>query len=228
MHRQSLPCKGHDMTPSPETLYRPSCDGCPLCGREKRKKAKVCMFCAYPRPLVLQPSDPTIRLIALTRGLVTKVSVWHYDWLVQWRWCAQWNPHTRSFYAYRGVAVPGEKKRILVAMSRLILGLEFGDKRIADHKNHDTLDNTDGPDGNLRIVSKTESLWNCRKPQTNTSGFKNVSEFWIKGKFLGYQAKIRANGKQMHLGIHPTKELAYEAYCKAAQRLHGEFACVGA
>jgi hypothetical protein len=29
------------------------------------------------------------------------------------------------------------------------------------------------------------------------------------------------------LGIYPTKELAYDAYCKAAQRFHGEFACVG-
>lgn len=222
--RQSLPWKGHDMTPSSEVLYRPGRNACPTCGCEKQSKAKLCMSCAYPRPSIVQPEDPSIRLIPLTRGVAAKVNTWRYDDLMRRRWCAQWNPHTRSFYAYRGVALAGEKKRILVGMARVILGLEFGDPRIADHKNHDTLDNTDD---NLRPVTVVESLWNCRTPVTNTSGFKNVSEFWCKGKFYGYQAKISFKGKQIHLGIYPTKELAYDAYCKAAQRFHGEFACVG-
>lgn len=222
--RQSLPWKGHDMTPSSETLYRPRYDTCPLCGGEKRSKSKACFSCAYARPPIVQPNDPFIRLIPLTRGLVAKVNTWRYDWLVQWRWCAQWNPHTRSFYAYRGVALEGEKKRVLMGMARVILGLEFGNKLIADHENHDTLDNTDL---NLRAVTASQSSWNCRTPITNTSGFKNVSELWIKGKFLGYQVKIRVQGKQLHLGIYSTKELAYEVYCKAALKYHGEFACVG-
>ncbi len=173
------------------------------------------------------PRVDDIRFIPLNRGLFAKVSARHYVWLMQWQWTARWNPHTRSFYAYRRVRVAERNSGQLASMARVILGLDFGDKRIADHKNHDTLDNTDGLDGNLRIATKSESLWNCRKPRTNTSGFKGVSEFWIKGKLLGYQAKIRANGKQMHLGIYPTKELAYKAYCEAAQRLHGAFACVG-
>jgi hypothetical protein len=174
--------------------------------------------------LVTQPEDSSIRLIPLSRGLFTKVSARHYDWLMQFRWCAQWNPHTQSFYAYRGVALAGGKKRILMAMSRFILGLEFGDKRQADHRNHDTLDNTDT---NLRIATRGQNQGNLRKPRTNTSGFKGVSEFWIKGKFLGYQAKIRFQGKQMHLGIHSTPQLAHEVYCKKALELHGEFARFG-
>lgn len=221
--RQRLPWKGHDMTSPFKSLYRPGYDACPLCGLEKRNKARMCLSCAYPRPLIAQPDDPFIRLIPLTRGVVAKVNTWRYAGLMQWRWCARWNPHTRSFYAYRRAKV-AEKNDGLVSMARVILGLDFGDKRIADHKNHDTLDNTDL---NLRAVTSDQSLWNCRTPVTNTSGYKNVSEFWTKGKFLGYQAKIRARGKQMHLGIHPTKELAYAAYCEAAYRLHGEFACVG-
>lgn len=170
------------------------------------------------------PQPNNTCMIPLNHGLFAKVSARHYERLMQWKWTARWNPHTRSFYAYRRTRVSEGPKHGLVAMSRFILGLEFGDKRQADHKNHDTLDNTDG---NLRIATVSQNLGNCRKPRTNTSGFKGASECWIKGKFMGYQAKIRFQGRQMHLGVYPTKELAHEAYCKKALELHGEFARAG-
>lgn len=168
-----------------------------------------------------------IRFIPLNRGLFAKVSAWHYAWLMQWKWYAQWNPHTHSFYAYRKSLVAEGEHRFNVAMSRMILGLELGDKRQAEHKSHDTLDNTDGPEGNLRIATVSQNQGNRKKPCTNTSGFKGASECWREGIFLGYMAQIIFQGKWMYLGLHRTAQLAHEAYCAKARELHGEFARAG-
>jgi len=40
-------------------------------------------------------------------------------------------------------------------------------------------------------------------------------------------AQIIFQGQWMYLGLHPTKELAHEAYCAKARELHGEFARAG-
>lgn len=74
---------------------------------------------------------------------------------------------------------------------------------------------------NLREASRMENNRNYPKPKTNTSGYKGVS--WAKhvNKWL---AKICANNKQCHLGYFDDPVLAHEAYCKAADELHGAFA----
>ena len=72
---------------------------------------------------------------------------------------------------------------------------------------------------NLRPASKTQNSANSKRPITNTTGFKGVCV--DKGRF---KANIRENGNKKHLGCFDTPEEAHEAYCKAAEDIHGEFA----
>jgi hypothetical protein len=159
--------------------------------------------------------------IPLTRGQVAIVSASRYGHLMQWKWYACWMENTRSFYAMRQATIAPKKTRTLL-MHRVILGLEFGDKRKGDHRNGDTLDNTDG---NLRIATHLQNNVNSRLPSTNTSGFKGV-QFYSSRKVRKYRAMIGLHGKTHSLGYHETAQQAHAAYCEAARRLHGEFARV--
>jgi hypothetical protein len=46
-------------------------------------------------------------------------------------------------------------------------------------------------------------------------------ELW---RIKKYQASIQINGKHIHLGYYFILEDAYNAYCAAAKKYHGEFA----
>ena len=155
------------------------------------------------------------RTIPLTRGQVAIVDAADYEWLSSFKWLAQWNSCTRSFYACRRATL-AEGGRGNVAMARLILGIARGDRRQGDHINHDTLDNRRQ---NLRIVSRSQNCSNRRIRSDNTSGFKGVSLF--QGK---YRARIMSCGKMVFLGDRDTAEEAHKLYSEAARRLHGEFA----
>jgi AP2 domain len=171
----------------------------------------------YAKPFRLR--GEYCRLIPLTQGLWTIVSAHRYEHLMQWNWRAWWNETDKCFYAIRtGVFKDGETGKSF-SMARQILGLVRGDRRTADHiETGETLDNSDN---NLRIASKSQQQHNKRKPKNNTTGFKGVSAYRIPGK---WQAFIAFNGKTKWLGIHDTPEAAHEAYCKAAELHHGEFA----
>lgn len=84
-----------------------------------------------------------------------------------------------------------------------------------DHKNKIKSDNRWI---NLRQASYSENNQYSKIPKNNTSGYKGVSK---KGDV--FRASIRIDGKQEHIGVYETAELAYEAYCKRAKELFGEF-----
>lgn len=48
-----------------------------------------------------RPQPDNTRRIPLSQGQFAIVDASNYDWLIQWKWYAQWNPKTRSFYAVR-------------------------------------------------------------------------------------------------------------------------------
>lgn len=77
---------------------------------------------------------------------------------------------------------------------------------------------------NLRPATKLQNSYNRGPNRNNKSGFKGVS-WWRRDS--RWQAIIRANGRQKHLGFYDTVEEAAEAYRKAAERLHGEFMNTG-
>ena len=113
---------------------------------------------AAPRTALL---EIIMKRILLTQGQSTIVDDADFEWLNQWKWHATFDPHTRGFYAVRGVLRPhgnfGPER-----MHRQILGLKYRDKRQSDHKNHDTLDNRRG---NLRIVSSYQNRLNRKDPK---------------------------------------------------------------
>lgn len=159
------------------------------------------------------------RTIPLTQGQVALVSAHRYEELNKFKWTAHWNKRLKKFYAVRGINLSGGRWG-LVRMHRQILGLERGDKREGDHINHDTLDNRDE---NLRIATRSQNGCNRGAQINNKSGFKGV--IWYKREG-NWKAEIMIHRKHKHLGYFPTAELAYEAYCKAAKEIHGEFASV--
>jgi hypothetical protein len=74
---------------------------------------------------------------------------------------------------------------------------------------------------NLRLATALQNGKNRKRSTKNTTGFKGVS-WWRKvGK---YAAEIRVDGKRIWLGHFDTAHEAYQVYCRAAQKYHGEFA----
>lgn len=159
-------------------------------------------------------SDNEIKRIKLTRGQFALVDDADYDWLNQWKWYA--HKSRGVFYAVRMLSQKCGK-HIEIRMHRLILGLEHGDKREGDHRNHNTLDNQQV---NLRICTHQQNTFNQKSP-SSSSQFKGVS--WHKAH-KKWQAYIKTNGKIKYLGIFKAERDAALVYDTAAIREFGEFA----
>ncbi len=159
------------------------------------------------------------RLISLTQNQVAKVSPHRYEELASFIWSANWVKNIKNYYAIRTEHNRGKSR--VVYMHRQILGLNHGDSRQVDHKERtQTLDNTDE---NLRFATPREQQQNKGRCRSNKSGYKGVQLNPKNGKWI---ATIKVNGKAVHLGTYDTPEFAYEAYCIAAVKFHGEFACL--
>ena len=76
---------------------------------------------------------------------------------------------------------------------------------------------------NLREVSPSQNSQNAKRRRDNTSGFKGV---WFNRDAKCYQARISFQRKIHHLGSFNCAREAHEAYARAAQKLHGEYARV--
>jgi hypothetical protein len=120
---------------------------------------------------------------------------------------------------YRVVTV----NRIRYQASRLAWLFVYGEwpENLIDHANGDTSDNRIA---NLRDATFSQNGGNMRMPQRNKSGFKGVS--WDKRR-KKWAAQIGVRGNYYNLGSFNTAEEAHDAYCRAAARLHGEFARFG-
>jgi len=90
-----------------------------------------------------------------------------------------------------------------------------------DHINGDSLDNRIE---NLRAVSQAQNSWNSKTRSNNTSGYKGVS--WDK-KYSKWGSTINKYNKHYFLGYFDCPEKAHQAYCKAAKKMHGEYANTG-
>jgi hypothetical protein len=104
-------------------------------------------------------------------------------------------------------------------MHRVLKSAKKGE--YVDHIDGDKLNNQKK---NLRICTNEENGRNQVFHKNNTSGFKGVSYDKARNKWF---SQIMVNYKHKGLGRFPTKEEAYEAYCKAAKLYHGEFANFG-
>lgn len=166
-----------------------------------------------PRPLLVQPDDPTIRLIALTKGQVVIVDADRYEWACQWNWWAIYNSSGRAYYAARhGWA--GEPRK-LVLLHRQLLGEP--DTQV-DHWNGNTLDCRVC---NLRACTPSQNSANRRPPEKTLSGYPGVH--WHK-RDKRWQAQITVNYKQIFLGHFENQADAIQVRLDAERRYHAEFA----
>ncbi len=141
-----------------------------------------------------------MKKIKLTQGKVALVDDIDYEYLNQWKWCASKDGNT--FYAKRNIKQNG--KWTTISMHQVLAKrLDFKDS--ADHKNKNGLDNQRS---NLRPATQKQNLENLGIPKNNTSGHKGV--YWYK-RYLKWTAKIRHNGKHIHLGYFDKIEDAIHA-----------------
>lgn len=153
------------------------------------------------------------RIIQLNHGQVTMIDADMFEALDQWKWRAEWDSHTQSFYAART-----DSDRRHVRMHRVILGLLPGDPRQGDHRNRDTLDNKRS---NLRIATRSQNQANRTRNRNSPTAMKGVQ--WRKTK-RRFCSEIKVKGKRIFLGYFDKAEDAHAAYCEAAHKYHGEFA----
>ncbi len=155
-------------------------------------------------------------VIQLTQGKVARVSQEDFDFLSQWKWCANKARNNGGYYAVRNSRGPGKRKQ--VRMHRVIAdraGLALTHQ--IDHIDGDGLNNTRP---NLRAATYAQNNQNRGKTKRNTSGIKGISWDKQRSKWL---AQICCDTIRYKLGRFNTKEMAAEAYRKAANKLHKEF-----
>jgi len=144
-----------------------------------------------------------MKLIKLTQGQYTLVDDKVYAKLSRYKWRAQWDKHTQSFYAVRNIRLPNGKWTT-ERMHRRILCLKHGDKRQGDHINHDTLDNRRF---NIRIVTASENRQNNRGKGYYKAGRK-------------FRVKIKVDNVEIYLGMFNTPSEARAAYLAAKRIYH--------
>lgn len=133
----------------------------------------------------------------------------------------QWHAHLSRGKVYARARVPhplahieGKPRQTVVSMHRLILGLEFGDRREGDHINGDSLDNRRS---NLRVVTHQQNMWN-QGSKGGASTFRGVSRCRD-----GWRAQIRVGSKVRHLGVFDSELEAAMRYEDVARKIRGEF-----
>ena len=89
---------------------------------------------------------------------------------------------------------------------------------VVDHINRNPLDNRKS---NLRIVTRSVNSINTKLHKSNTTGVRNVHIDKNTGR---YRARIKRNGKMIHIGMYKTLEEARKAVepCNIAELLKGE------
>lgn len=89
---------------------------------------------------------------------------------------------------------------------------------LIDHKDGDGLNNRLN---NLRDCTHTQNCCNrrgSRPGKLKGAYFNRNAKLWV--------AHIKINRKQKNLGYYKTEAEAHAAYCAAAPKYHGEFACI--
>lgn len=164
------------------------------------------------RHAVVQPLDPSYRIIPLTKGYNTNVDVSDYTHLMEWNWCALVGKDKRVIYAVRVERCGKKTKKILLHKVLFPQWMEI------DHKDGDGLNNRRS---NLRESTHSQNLANRPINSNNTSGFKGV-HFHVRDNY--WFSVIGINGEQKWLGRCTDAIDAARKYDLAALDAFGEFA----
>jgi hypothetical protein len=142
-----------------------------------------------------------MREIPLTQGKIALVDDEDFEFLSQWKWCADKGRNT--FYAARKVRKP-DGKRTTIRIHQVLAEL-MGFKRVADHIDGNGLNNQKH---NLQDLTHKQNIEKARLSKRNTSGHKGVG--WYK-RDSKWQALITHVGEQEHLGYFDKIENAIAA-----------------
>lgn len=165
---------------------------------------------------------PQYIIIPLTQGQSTIVSIEDAD-LAEMKWYALRSPNyqkenvftaTHNRYLGNGKSTTEYLHRIIV---KRMIGRDLVKGEVVDHISGDTLDNRRE---NLRLATLNQNMWNRGKTKSNNN-YKGVK---FDKRHGTWSSRITVNRKCIHLGTYKTPEAAYEAYCEAAIKYHGEFA----
>jgi hypothetical protein len=148
--------------------------------------------------------------VGLTRGQIALIDDVDANQVVPFSWFAIPRPKSRTFYAARQQTMDGVSR--IIPMHRWILGIEDPSVEI-DHWNHV---GTDNRRENMRICSHPQNVCNRRGWSGGPKGVRKHGKGW--------EARIRADGKEIYLGNHKTEIEAAKAYNLAAETYFGEFA----
>jgi len=149
--------------------------------------------------------------ILLSKGYVAQVDDWEYERVAQWKWSAK-PDNNGHVYAIRQQWFP----RKMISLHRFIMNAPDG--VMVDHEDGNGLN---CQQYNMRLATRSQNLQNATKRSNNTSGYKGVN--WRKDN-TKWQAQIRKDNKQYHIGYFITAEDAARAYDSKAVELFGEFA----
>jgi hypothetical protein len=153
-------------------------------------------------------STMATKQIPLNKGAVTIVDEADYERLMKYKWRI-----SEKGYAMRTQTDKGKASG--VTMHRMLLDPPKG--FMADHINGDRLDNRRC---NLRVVNALQNAQNRKKNQNSRSMYKGVSWKVSNGK---WQARIRVEKQQYHIGLYDTELEAAYAYNEAAKLQHGDY-----
>jgi len=154
------------------------------------------------------------RVILLTQGMQTVVDDEDYEWLSQYKWCAE--EHKNNVW-YAVHTFYGDGYEVKVLMHRLIM------HEPTSGVDHQDLNGLNNQRSNLRLATQPQNMHNTSAPRNNTSGYKGVSFHKASGK---WRADICVEGKRIALGLFPSPEEAADAYDRVAVANFGEFARV--
>jgi hypothetical protein len=150
--------------------------------------------------IIIESKKFGIKIVSIDREDLPRVSA--FSWML----C----PHKHTVYA------KSTSTLCRVGMHRLIMSFPTG--KVIDHFDKCGINNTKT---NLKICSYSQNSMRRKKSENSPCKYKGVYPTPNSTKF---RASIRHNGKFIHLGYHPTQEIAAMAYNKAATQYFGEFA----
>lgn len=170
------------------------------------------------RLVVPHPTDPTLALVPLTRGMWAVIDAAHATEVGRFNWSAHKPPPGNAWYASTNHNETGGRGRTM-SLHRFIAKLcGISLTRQVDHKNGNGLDCRAL---NLRPSTKATNAWNRGIDRNNTSGIKGVH---FEAQTKKWRAEIWVNKTHIRLGRFESKEEAAAVIADARVKLHGEFA----